>query len=635
MDDGEDLTLTIPAIRAAYEAGAEPGEVVARVFERIAAVADPGIFIHLDRDAALWAAAALGSYDAKRPLWGIPFAVKDNIDVAGMPTTAGCPAYAYLPAADAFVVARLRAAGAIPVGKTNLDQFAAGLVGLRTPYPAPRNAVDPAIVPGGSSSGSAVVVAHGIVPFALGTDTAGSGRVPAALNNIVGLKPTLGALSSSGVVPACRTLDTVSVLALTVADAYAVFAVAAGYDPADPWSVAQVVPELSAAPPFLTVGVPDERSAKFFGDKVQAKAFAASGATLAGFGMGIRPLDFTPFYDVAALLYDGPWIAERHAAIATFMARREAAMLPLTAAIIAEAGRYSATDAFVGQYRLAELRRSLEGLFRSVDLLCVPSVPSLTTVASVAANPIEENARLGTYTNFVNLMNLCAIAVPTGPRGDGRPGGVTLIAKAGRDALLAAVATRLEQGSGEHRRGAPRALGATRVPLEPLAAPPDRGGPDELELAVCGAHMSGLPLNDELVSRGGRFLRAVTTTPDYHLFALPGGPPRRPGLVRAQPDAGTSGGAVATEVWALPLAAVGGFLAGIPAPLGIGTVQLADGTAPKGFLCEAGATAAAEDVTRFGGWRAALAGLADMAGSGGHVALASTNPDGNTAADRG
>ncbi len=594
-----EIDLTISSLHAAYASGLSPSDMVGAVHACIEAAGDPGIFITLiDEDAVRQAAADLGAFDpAGKPLWGVPFAVKDNIDVAGMVTTAACPDYAYRAEMNAACVDLLLKAGAILIGKTNLDQFATGLVGMRSPYQPPLNAVDPELVPGGSSSGSAVAVSHGIVSFALGTDTAGSGRVPAALNNIVGLKPSLGAISTRGVVPACRTLDCVSIFATTLDDAWRAFNVMAKADAEDAFS-RPVLPGSLATPPVLRVGVPDERSREFFGDDYAAQAFEAHLAALREQGAQLIGIDLTPFCDVAALLYAGPWVAERYLAIRQFIEAKPEALHPVTRAIIEPAAKITAADSFAGLYKLAERRRMTESVWQTIDMLAVPSVPTVYTVAEVEAEPILTNSRLGTYTNFVNLLDLCALAVPCAYRGDGRPAGLTLIAPRGRDGLLAGFGERLHEASGATRGATGKA-----VPAAPrrCGAAPD----GFMELAVVGAHMSGLPLNEQLTSRGGIFLRKAVTHPSYRLFALPGGEPRRPGLLQV---AGGDGVSIELEVWALPSETVGSFLAEVPAPLSIGTLQLADGTAPKGFLVEAAATADAEDVSELGGWRAFLAG---------------------------
>lgn len=604
------IDLTLPALRAGYAAARRPGdrlaEVLSQVYSRIAAVADPGIFLHLrPLEELLAEAAALPAFDpAQYPLWGVPFAVKDNIDVEGCPTTAACPAFGYEPMEDAFAVAALRAAGALVIGKTNLDQFATGLVGVRTPHPVPRNALDPAIVPGGSSSGSAVAVAQGIVSFALGTDTAGSGRVPAALNGIVGLKPSLGTLSARGMVPACRTLDTISIFALTVPDAWEVFRTASAPDAGDAFArPPRARSALAPAPEALTIGVPAPHSRRFSGDTAQENAYAAQLARLAGAGHRLHEIDFAPFYEVAALLYEGPWVAERLAAMEAFRKAHPEAIHPVTERIVGKAEAMSAADAFRGLYRLTELRHALAPVIASVDLFCLPSVPRFYALEDLARDPIGPNSDLGTYTNFVNLLDMCALAVPMRDREDGRPGSVTLIAGHGKDDLLAALGARIAAEEAA-------LIGATGL----LPPPPVTGsvtgpvtGPDagtagqrgELVLAAVGAHMSGMALNHELTGRGGRFLEATQTAPAYRLHALAGGPPHRPGLVRS-----ATGAAIALELWALPLAEVGSFLQGIPSPLGLGKVRLADGREVTGFLCEDIGLAGARDITGFGGWRA-------------------------------
>ncbi len=592
------IPLTLPDLRAAYRKGSAPEAVIEQVYARIAALDDPGIFITLrDKADVLAEIAALGAFDPGKPLWGVPFAVKDNIDVAGLPTTAACPAWRYMPQEDAFVVARLRAAGGIVIGKTNLDQFATGLVGVRSPYPIPRNAIDPSIVPGGSSSGSAVAVAQGIVAFALGTDTAGSGRVPAALNNIVGLKPSLGSWSASGCIPACRSIETISVFALTVADAYAVHQAAVGYDPADPYSrdIAAPSPALPKRP--LRIGIPDGASIRFLGDAAQRASFADSVALLREAGHEIVPIDFTPFYDIANMLYEGAWVAERHSVIQDLLARDPDAVLPVTAAIIRKAESLTATDAFRGIYRLKELTRKVQPVLAALDALCVPTIPTFYGLDDLAADPVTPNSNFGTYTNFVNLLDMCGLAVPVPARRDGRPGGVTLLAASGKDWLLAGLSTVLEPADRPM-------LGATgwafTAPVE-LAALPE----GYMKLAVCGAHMSGLPLNTQLTSRGGYLLHEAVSAPCYRFYALPGEGVARPGMVRS-PEQQAQG--IRMEIWALPTETVGSFLLGIPAPLALGKVELDSGGFVTGFVCEAAGAAKARDITDLADWRAYLAG---------------------------
>jgi allophanate hydrolase len=596
---GDDVPVDIAGLHAAYANGLDPVRVVDHVFDAIGRTNDPGIFISLaDRRALRKAAQKLGSFDpVTRPLWGIPFAVKDNIEVAGLPTTAASPTFAYTPRANAHVVERLLAAGALMVGKTNLDQFATGLVGVRTPYPVPRNTIDPAIVPGGSSSGSAVAVARGLVAFALGTDTAGSGRVPAGLNNIVGLKPSVGAVSTSGVVPACRTLDCVSVFALTVEDAWRAYLVMAGRDDADPFSRPIQLGALREPPPHPVIGVPRPEDLHFFGDANSESAWRASLAVLERLGARFVEIDMSPFFDAAALLYEGAWVAERYAAIRPFLERHREDVHPVTLQIIGKATGFSAADAFAGIYRLAELKRAVEPTFRGIDALAVPTAPCVPTLEEVRADPLGPNARLGTYTNFVNLLDLAGIAAPGPFRKDGCAAGVTFIGARGQDAALASLARAFHAA-------AATTMGATGLPLPAHTALPATAPEGYCELAVVGAHLSGMALNHELRALGGLFLRAAATEPSYQFYALPGGPPARPGLVRVEADAGR---AIATEVWALPMEGFGRFVASIPAPLGIGTLLLADGTRPKGFLCEAQATRGAVDISSHGGWRAYIA----------------------------
>ncbi len=595
-----DLSLDLCSLREAYAAGLSPVEVVELVYARLAAAGDPGIFLSTAPiESARAAARALGAFDARRPLWGVPFAVKDNIDAAGLPTTAACPAFAYRPDEHAFVVARLLDAGAILIGKTNLDQFATGLVGVRTPYPVPRNAFDPAIVPGGSSSGSAVAVARDIVSFALGTDTAGSGRIPAALNNLVGLKPSVGALSTRGVVPACKTLDCVSILALTVDDAWRVYAVMAAPDADDPLQRPLSLSDPGPAPPTLRVGVPRQGDCEFFGDAAAEQAWQAAKTVLAQAGATFVDIDMRPYLEIAGLLYDGPWIAERQAALKDFIAAHPDDMLPVTRGIVESAKRFTAADAFLGLYRLKDVAHLASRMWRTIDMLCAPSLPRIPTLDDLVEDPIGPNTRLGRWTNFVNLLDMCALAIPGPFRSDGRPAGVTLIGPRGADAALASF------GRVAHALAA-TPMGAGARPLR-AAKQPIPANDALIELAVVGAHLSGMPLNHELANLGGVFLRAGATEPSYRLHALAGGPPMRPGLIRC---ASGEGRAIAVEVWGLPPEGFARFVSAIPSPLGVGALLLADGTRPKGFLVEPEGLVGATDISSHGGWRAYLASCA-------------------------
>jgi len=585
---------TIAAIVEAHRSGASsPEATVARTYTRIRAHGDPAIFITLrdEADARAEAADLAAKGDTDLPLYGVPVAVKDNIDVAGLPTTAACPAFAYDPGKDATCVARLRRAGAIVIGKTNLDQFATGLVGVRSPYGTPRNLFDPALIPGGSSSGSAIAVGAGLVPLALGTDTAGSGRVPAGLSNIVGLKPSLGLVSTAGVVPACRTLDCVSVFALTVDDAFAALAAMAGPDPADPYARPRPLGAPGAVPAGLRIGVPMPGQRLFFGDKVSAAAYEAALADLAGLGAAIVEIDIEPFYETARLLYDGPWVAERYISVRSLIASAPEAMHPVTRQIILGGAHPGAVDAFKAFYQLEELRRVRDHTFGEIDMLALPTVPTVYTVAQVLADPIGLNSRLGTYTNFVNLLDLCALAVPASMQAT--PFGITLLAQAGNDATLAAIGRVFHAGTG-------LPLGATGTAQPALARLPGPPAAGEIAIAVVGAHLTGMPLNGELKSFGARFLERTTTTADYRLFLLPGTTPAKPGLLRVGVDAGV---AVDVEIWTMPAEQFGRFVASIPAPLSIGTLTITDGRDVKGFLVEAEATRDARDISAFGGWR--------------------------------
>lgn len=511
-----------------------------------------------------------------RPLWGQTVAVKDNIDIAGLPTTAACPGFAYTPAVSAVAVQRLLDAGALLLGKTNLDQFATGLVGVRSPYGVPRNVFDATRVPGGSSSGSAVAVAAGIADIALGTDTAGSGRVPAAFGNIVGLKPTVGAVPAGGMVPACRSIDTISVFARTMDAALAVQRVIAGHDPEDPYSRAPPHRYLNkgAFTPTSRIAVADI-DALF--DPEVARLYHRAAALFT-----TRRVDLSPFLAIARLLYDGPWVAERTAALRDVVTSQPGIMHPITRAIVAGGLDRKTVDAFDAFHALAQVRRQAGELFAQYDALLVPTAPFCPTLADLMADPIGPNSRLGTFTNFVNLCDLAAIAVPAGFGADGMPVGVTVLGPAWSEGRLAAIADHI------HR---------SLTPGLPAALPPDDLMPGETTLFCIGAHMSGLPLNTQVTSLGGRFLRVSRTAPAYRLHAIG----NRPGMAR-----GPAGAAIAGEVWALPTSAVGALLAQVPPPLGFGTVMLEDGPC-LGFLAEAQALHGTPDITAHGGWRAWLA----------------------------
>jgi len=589
-------SLDIGTLLQGYrEARFNPQDVLAGVQARIDASADPAVWIsRLDSTQLRPYLDALQDRSVDElPLYGIPFAIKDNIDLAGVPTTAACPDYAYTPDASAFAVQCLIDAGAIPVGKTNLDQFATGLVGTRSPYGACRNPFDVDYIAGGSSSGSAVAVATGQVSFALGTDTAGSGRVPAAFTNIVGLKPTRGLLSTRGVVPACRSLDCVSVFALTLDDADRVLRSAARFDTADAY--ARRPP--AGVPTFGThrfrFGVPRAEQLAFFGNRNAEGLFQQAVARLTELGGEAVTLDFEPFLAAARLLYEGPWVSERYAAIETFIARQPEALFPVTREIIAVGRQAGAVEAFKAQYRLMDYRRQSERAWEAVDVMLTPTAATIYRIDAVNADPLRLNSNLGYYTNFMNLLDLGAVAVPAGFQADGLPFGVTLMAPAFADAALVALGNRL------HRSQALTA-GATGLPLPPESAP-ERLPDGVVPLVVCGAHLSGLPLNGQLTERGAWRMETTRTSPHYRLYALPGGPPLRPGLVR-EPDSGS----IEVEVWVVPADRLGGFLQAIPAPLGLGKVELEDGRWETGFICEPCGIEGAVDVTGFGGWRACL-----------------------------
>ena len=581
------LDLSIPFLRRRYQAGElQPMELMREI---VACIGDDAHHVWILRlpleEIEKYVSALADKAPAALPLYGIPFAIKDNIDLAGAPTTAGCAEYSYHPQRHATVVQLLIDAGAIPIGKTNLDQFATGLNGTRSPYGACRNAYDPEYISGGSSSGSAVAVALGQVSFSLGTDTAGSGRVPAAFNNLVGVKPTRGWLSTRGVVPACRSLDCVSIFALNTADAATVLSVATAPDDEDAYSRHELTYGFDfGRAAYFRFGVPRTDQLQFFGNRDAATLFQKSVAAMESCGGQKVEIDFQPFLDAARLLYEGPWVAERYAAIRGFFETHNAAINPVVREIIAGAKKFSAADAFDGMYKLEALRAEAASTWSKIDCLVTPTAGTIYRIAEMEADPIKLNANLGYYTNFMNLLDCAALAIPAGFQQDGLPFGITLVAPAHQDVPLLHLAERLNPNASSG-----------------LSMPQAQGG--RVRVAVCGAHLEGLPLNHQLTSRGAHLVARTHSSPDYKLYALPGGPPYRPGMVRVA----QGGKVIEVEVWEMAAREFGSFVAGIPAPLGIGTLTLADGETVQGFVCEQYAVADAEDITRYGGWRAYLA----------------------------
>lgn len=594
---------TLEQWQQAYREGASPASLLGDLISQLDTSDNAWISL-LDNDGLSNALAALqkrlenvAGELAKLPLYGIPFAAKDNIDATGFTTTAGCPAYAYQPTRDAALIGKLRAAGAVLIGKTNLDQFATGLVGTRSPFGAVANSFNPEVVSGGSSSGSASVVARGLVPFSLGTDTAGSGRVPAGLNNIVGLKPTKGLFSIDGVVPACRSLDCVSIFALTVNNAGLIAELMAGFEPDDafsrkaPSALPLDAPAMRRPGPLSRLGIP--QSPQFFGDHVAEAAWQTALEQWQQLeGVTLVEIDFTPMFELAALLYEGPWVAERHAAVEAFMAEHADDMNDVVRGIISNAGKFSATDTFKAQYRKEELVRVIDILLNDIDGLLVPTAPTAPTIEAVSADPITLNSQLGTYTNFVNLADFCALAVPAGFRSDGLPFGVTLVSGAWKDRELQTLASRWLNAH-------PTRLGATNQPRPPETMDQALAIPT-VQVAVVGAHLSGMPLNTQLTERHACRVASTTTSANYRLFALPNTVPPKPGLQRVTQD----GAAIIVEVWEMPASEFGSFVDLVPAPLGIGSVELTDGRWVNGFICEGHGITNAQDVTEFGGWRA-------------------------------
>ncbi|VXB87311.1 Allophanate hydrolase [Pseudomonas sp. 8AS] len=594
-----EFDLRLGALKAAYTSGSlTPRQLILALREQAAALnPEFHLFIHLLSLAELepYLAALDGKSTAELPLFGVPFAIKDNIDLAGVPTTAACPAFAYVPETSATLVAQLIALGAVPMGKTNLDQFATGLNGTRSPYGECRNSLHPAYPSGGSSAGSALAVALGVASFALGTDTAGSGRVPAALNNLVGLKATKGLISTAGVVPACRTLDCVTYFTATAAEASQLLALTARLDARDEYSRAN--PLWNDASAFgkpragFRFGVPTQL--EFLGCAESPALFARTIEQLKALGGEAVEIDFAPFLEAARLLYEGPWVAERYSVASALIEQQPDAVLPVIKAVLEKAPSVSGVDTFRAQYRLQALKATCDRILAEVDCVLTPAYPRPVTLDELHAEPVKRNSDLGYYTNFMNMLDYAAVAVPAGFMQNGLPWGVTLFGRAFTDQYLLGLADGLQRQHGLPLSGE-RSLNA-QVPA--TVARNDRA-----RVVVCGAHLDGLPLNWQLRQRGGRLLQATQSSPDYRLYALAGGPVQRPGMVRVA----EGGVAIAVEVWELPSAELGSFLTGIPAPLGLGKVQLADGSWETGFICEPYGLAGAVDISHFGGWKAYL-----------------------------
>ncbi|MCG8037305.1 MAG: allophanate hydrolase [Candidatus Thiodiazotropha taylori] len=593
--------ITISALRSAYLGGRlTPEQVMQTIRNRALEYEDYNIWIHLLSEAEqAHYLDRLQQLDLARfPLWGIPFAIKDNIDLNEIPTTAACIEFAYTPTASATVVERLIAAGAIPVGKTNLDQFATGLNGTRSPWGACRNAFKPDYISGGSSSGSAVSVALGLASFSLGTDTAGSGRVPACFNNLIGLKPSRGLLSTKGLVPACRSLDCITVFTCDTDDANLVLSVAEAYDADD---------EYSRNNPFqnqqrqygerqgpLKIGVIPDQQLNFFGDQAYQQAYRDTLKQLETDGIEFVEIDYQPFAEAARLLYEGPWVAERYLATQPLIDDDPQALYPVVRKIIEPGKTLQASSLFKAQYRLSGLKAICDRQLAAVDCLLTPTAGTCFTIEQMLEEPILRNSQLGYYTNFMNLLDLASVAVPTQMTASGLPFGITLVGDAFTDRALLSIAKRI------HRQFELK-LGASQYELQ-SASQPAVGDHSEIDVVVCGAHLQGLPLNWQLTERGATLKAKTETAPIYRMYALPGGPPARPGLILDEVE----GAAIEVEVWSMPQSQFGSFVAAIPSPLGIGKLQLADGSEASGFICEPYAISKAEEITGFGGWKAYL-----------------------------
>lgn len=586
------MNLQLDALRQAYRNGdTTPRQLLLALRDKAAALnPDYHLFIHLLSVEELepYLAALDGRDLDSLPLYGVPFAIKDNIDLAGIPTTAACPAFAYVPERSATIVEQLLALGAIPLGKTNLDQFATGLNGSRSPYGVCPNSVLPEYPSGGSSAGSSLAVALGVASFALGTDTAGSGRVPAALNNLVGLKASKGLISTAGVLPACRTLDCVTTFTATAREASQLLALTARLDPRDEYSRSNPSWNDGSAfgvPRPFRFGVPRAQDLEFFGCEEGPRLFGDAIDRLKALGGEAVELDLSPFLEAARLLYEGPWVAERYSVAGELMEENPEAVLPVIRAVLAKAPAVSGVQTFRAQYRLQALKAVCDKALEGLDCVLTPTIGRPVTLAELDAEPVLRNSELGYYTNFMNLLDYAAVAVPSGFMANGLPWGVTLFGRAFTDQYLLGVADALQ-----------------RQQDLALPTPNNPARHDRARLVVCGAHLDGLALNWQLRQRGARLIEATYSSKDYKLYALAGGPPLRPGMLRVA----EGGVAIEVEVWELPSRELGSFLTGIPAPLGLGKVQLADGRWESGFICEPYGLEGAIDISYLGGWRAYL-----------------------------
>ena len=602
VDVNKNIDMGFEALREAYKnASKTPQQVMADIRERAKHYQQHNIWIHLltEEEQAVWLEQLSQKDLESHPLWGIPFAIKDNIDLAGIPTTAGCAEFAYTPKASAKVVQQLIDAGAIPVGKTNLDQFATGLNGTRSPIGACHNSFNYDYISGGSSSGSAVAVALGLASFSLGTDTAGSGRVPACFNNLVGVKPSIGLLSSTGMLPACRSLDCMTIFAYNTDDANTALAAAEGFDSQDGYS--RVNPFDNQARHYglrtgpLKVGVIPESQLKFFGDSAYQSAYLATLDKLKAEGFEFQEIDYAPFDEIAQLLYEGPWVSERYLATQPLIDENPDAIFPVVRAIIEPGGQPPATALFKAQYRINDLKQICLAQLAEVDCLLTPTAGRHFTIAEMLEEPIKRNSELGYYTNFMNLIDLASIAVPTVMTDAGMPFGVTLVGNTFSDRMLMSIANRIQQ-----------AMPLNKGALDVIATPKNQTPVQDnqfIDVLVCGAHLEGQPLNWQLLERGATLKTKTKTAPIYDMYELAGGPPYRPALVLGSAEQGT---AIDVEIWTMPSANFGSFVAGIPAPLGIGKVTLADNSQVTGFICEPYGIENAKNISQFGGWKAYL-----------------------------